>query len=52
MSGADIKNALYSMDEKTLSPDLLGQLLSFVPNEHEVNLGNVNLLNARLLYLS
>ncbi|CAG5122843.1 unnamed protein product [Candidula unifasciata] len=37
MSVADIKKALYSMDEKTLSPDLLGQLLSFVPNEHEIS---------------
>ncbi|XP_055877569.1 delphilin-like isoform X2 [Biomphalaria glabrata] len=36
MPVTDIKKALYSADEKILSPGLLDQLLSFVPSQNEI----------------
>ncbi|CAL1532337.1 unnamed protein product [Lymnaea stagnalis] len=37
MPVTDIRKALYSVDEKILSPELLGQLLAFVPDETEIS---------------
>ncbi|XP_059156490.1 delphilin-like [Physella acuta] len=36
MSVADIKKALYRIDENVLTPELLRQLLAFAPNEYEI----------------
>ena len=37
MSVPEVKQALYSMDEKALAPELLGQLLAFAPSKTEVS---------------
>ncbi|GFO33175.1 glutamate receptor, ionotropic, delta 2 (grid2) interacting protein, b [Plakobranchus ocellatus] len=36
MSVPEVKQALYSMDEKALAPELIGQLLAFAPSEAEI----------------
>ena len=38
MSVPEVKHALYSMDEKALAPEVIGQLLAFAPSESEVSL--------------
>ena len=37
MPVADIKQALFLMDERVLSPELLRQLLAYAPDAAEVN---------------
>jgi hypothetical protein len=38
MSVADLKNALYRMDEEIFTPELIQQMLAYSPNEEEVRI--------------